>query len=241
VPKESYDYAASPSVAVSNLRRLVSRQHDSREVFVTELMVQDLSRTLPCDTDILRGEFCAALTRINAAWHGNAVQRIPSAPAQRTIRSSSPARIESTSVSPVAPVTDVSGLDISASENPVAAVFPARADDLPSPECKHGDTDERAFSPHQHLNDEEEGGEDEEDVVEDLCCELQDALGVTGASNTLDESIEEDFELMHLQGKLGHSVRVREGQGGGEESGGEEVGDYGEESFEDEVHVDSTT
>jgi hypothetical protein len=123
-------------------------------------------------------------------------------------------------------------LDFSASENPVAAVFLVRTEDLPSPECKHGDADERAFFPHQHRSD-EEGGEDEEEVVEDLCGELQEALGVTGGSNMLDESIEEDFELLHLQGKLLQSVRVRDGQGGGEESGGEEVGDYADESFEE--------
>jgi serine/threonine protein kinase len=235
-PIESYDYVASPSVAVNNLRRLVAKQHDSREVFVTEQIVQRLASHMHCDGVQLRGEFCAALERINKAWRGTAVSRLPAKSAA------------SAPVSAVAPTVVRTVRASSSGGIGVKSVHSASryASAAPVEECKgeqglRSRKNHAAVDPAEHL-----------EVEEDLCVpDTGDAADTLLGACSLDGSIEEDLDLLHLHLGLkpvsvslgtpfgGAVARGKEWKQRQEYSRAEAVrdrvgsaDDYGDESFE---------
>jgi serine/threonine protein kinase len=235
-PIESYDYVASPSVAVNSLRRLVAKQHDSREVFVTEQIVQRLASHMHCDGVQLRGEFCAALERINKAWRGTAVSRIP----PKTAASPPVSAVASTVVGTVR-ASSSGGIGVKSVHR-----APQYASAAPVEECKgeqglRSRKNHAAVDPAEHL-----------EVEEDLCVpDTGDAADILLGACSLDGSIEEDLDLLHLHlGLKPVSVSLGTPLGGTDARGKEwtqrqeysraeavrdRVGsadDYGDESFE---------
>ena len=204
-PVESYDYVASPSTAVRSLRRLVSRQHASREMYVTEETIGRLARTLPCDAKTLRAAFWSALERIDAAWQGCAVQRI--VPGKVASSHAAPAAVSVSAAS----TDSVCGAPYSVNRTPSKVTpcqspktrveintrvgnnrTPLQKENNP---CSIG-----GISQQQHCSASQDSGEDV--VVEEGELQEDDLLLEEGAAveeeGELDESIEEMLDLSAL-------------------------------------------
>lgn len=195
--KECYDYNASPSIAVNSLRRLIAKQHDSREVFVTEAMVQRLAAAVPCDASALREEFCAALERINRVWEGRAVQRISAA---SSAGNGSAERRQQLAPIPGEHTVSPSGACVSTSTDPPGCrAAPWGLEGLvPVEESKTGTGDAgQWFTPPETVTAESL------EVDEELSVDGQQDGFAKDCDSLLDESIEEDSGLLLLH--LGQS------------------------------------
>jgi len=85
--QDSFNYAMSPSAAVNSLRRLVSRQHDSSAIQVTEETVKALAAALHCDEALLVAEFRTAMKLVNQEFRSQAHKvRSSTAPVLSSLR-----------------------------------------------------------------------------------------------------------------------------------------------------------